>query len=217
MTDPQTLDRVKEAGVFAVLRAPSAGCAIDAIAALVRGGITGIEVTYSTPDAPRVIREAAARHGSEIVLGAGTVTTEEEAERAAEAGAEFLVSPGTRPAVARAMRGTGCVTMTGALTPSEVMEATELGVDIVKIFPASLGGPSFVKALRGPFPDVSIMPTGGVTADNLADWFAAGAVAVGAGGDLCSPAALATGRFDEVESAARAYRAALDAVRGESA
>lgn len=211
MTD--RLARARSAGVLAVLRAPSPESALDTAEALIRGGISGIEVTYSTPDAPAVIRELISRHGADAYVGAGTVTTPAEAAAAAEAGAEFLVSPGTRPDLTRAMIETGTVVMTGALTPSEVMEARELGVDVVKIFPASLGGPSYLGALRGPFPDAPLMPTGGVTPDNLAEWFAAGAVAVGAGGDLARGASIAAGDWADIEQQAARFAAALAAVR----
>ncbi|WP_223172446.1 bifunctional 4-hydroxy-2-oxoglutarate aldolase/2-dehydro-3-deoxy-phosphogluconate aldolase [Microbacterium sp. NIBRBAC000506063] len=159
------------------------------------------------------MRELVARHGDSAYVGAGTVTTAAQAEQAADAGAEFLVSPGTLPSLAEAMRATGRVTMTGALTPSEVMLALELGVDVVKIFPASLGGPGFLGALRGPFPDAPLMPTGGVTPDNVADWFAAGALAVGAGGDLASSALLAASDWDAIEQRAVRFAEALRAAR----
>lgn len=212
MTD--RLARTRATGVLAVLRAPSADAAIDASEALIRGGITGIEVTFSTPDAPAVIRELIARHGDGAHVGAGTVTTREQAEQAAEAGAEFLVSPGTLPDLTRAMLDTGRVVMTGALSPTEVMSALELGVDVVKIFPASLGGPAYLGALRGPFPDAPLMPTGGVKPDNLADWFAAGAVAVGAGGDLASSASIAASDWADLEARAARFASALAATRG---
>lgn len=206
MTD--LLATLKANRILAVVRAPSAESALRATEALVAGGITGIEITFSTPETPRVIRELVARYGEQIYLGAGTVTTPEEADKAAEAGARFLVSPGTRRELTAIMKATGLVVMTGALTPSEVMAAIEYGVDVVKIFPASLGGPPYLKSLRGPFPNVPLMPTGGVTPENIGDWFAAGAVAVGAGGDLVSGADLAAERYDEVERKARLFRSA---------
>jgi len=212
MTD--RLSRARTAGVLAVLRAPSPESALEAADAIIRGGIPGIEVTYSTPDAPAVIRELIARHGDAAYIGAGTVTTPEQAAAAAEAGAEFLVSPGTLPALTRAMLDTGRVVMTGALTPTEVMTALELGVDVVKIFPASLGGPSYLGALRGPFPDAPLMPTGGVKPENVADWFAAGAVAVGAGGDLANSASITAGDWADLEARAARFAAALAAARG---
>lgn len=200
-----TLDVLQTTRVLAVMRAPSADSALRAADALVAGGVTGLEITYSTPDAPGVIRQLAERYGDKIYLGAGTVTTAEQAKQAADAGAAFLVSPGTRPDLTAVMKATGLVVMTGALTPSEVMAATEYGADVVKIFPASLGGPGYLRSLRGPFPDVPLMPTGGVTPDNIDAWFAAGAIAVGAGSDLVSSADLASDRYDEVERKARLF------------
>lgn len=211
---PDRLDRARSTGVLAVLRAPSPELALEASEAIIRGGVTGIEVTFSTPDAPGVIRELIARHGDAAHIGAGTVTTVDQAEAAADAGAEFLVSPGTLPALTRAMLDTGRVVMTGAMTPTEVMGALELGVDVVKIFPASLGGPSYLGALRGPFPDAPLMPTGGVTPDNLADWFGAGAVAVGAGGDLANGASIAASDWADIEQRSARFAASLAAARG---
>ncbi|MBP3976558.1 bifunctional 4-hydroxy-2-oxoglutarate aldolase/2-dehydro-3-deoxy-phosphogluconate aldolase [Microbacterium sp. BLY] len=208
------LARARTTGILAVLRAPSPEQALEASEAILRGGVSGIEVTFSTPDAPAVIRELIARHGDTAYIGAGTVTTAEQATQAADAGAAFLVSPGTLPDLTRAMLDTGRVVMTGAMTPTEVMGALELGVDVVKIFPASLGGPSYLGALRGPFPDAPLMPTGGVKPDNLADWFAAGAVAVGAGGDLANGAAIANGDWADIEQRAARFAAALAATRG---
>lgn len=207
------LDRTRSTGVLAVLRAPSPELALEASEAIIRGGVTGIEVTYSTPDAPAVIRELIARHGDSAYIGAGTVTTVEQAEAAAAAGAEFLVSPGTLPDLTRAMLDTGRVVMTGAMTPTEVMGALALGVDVVKIFPASLGGPSYLGALRGPFPDAPLMPTGGVSPDNLAAWFAAGSVAVGAGGDLANASSIKASDWDDLTQRAERFSAALAAVR----
>lgn len=212
MTD--RLDRARRTGILAVMRAPSPELALAASEAIIRGGATGIEVTFSTPDAPAVIRELIARYGDTAYIGADTVTTPEQAAAAADAGAAFLVSPGTLPALTRAMLDTGRIVMTGAMTPTEVMAALDLGVDVVKIFPAILGGPSYLGALRGPFPQAPLMPTGGVTPDNIADWFAAGAVAVGAGGDLANAASLAASDWADIDQRAARFAAALAAVRG---
>ncbi|WP_426323190.1 bifunctional 4-hydroxy-2-oxoglutarate aldolase/2-dehydro-3-deoxy-phosphogluconate aldolase [Microbacterium sp. E-13] len=195
-------------GVIAVLRAPSAELAINASEALIRGGIRAIEVTYTTPDTPVVIRRLIDRHGPGLLVGAGTVLSPRQAREAVDAGARFLVSPGTIPAVAEAMIETGAAVMMGALTPTEVMMAVELGADVVKLFPSSLGGPAYLRALRGPFPDVPLMPTGGVTAENMGDWFAAGAFAVGAGGDLTPSSAIAAENWAEIERIAGRFTAA---------
>ncbi|MFE2088583.1 bifunctional 4-hydroxy-2-oxoglutarate aldolase/2-dehydro-3-deoxy-phosphogluconate aldolase [Streptomyces sp. NPDC059460] len=206
------LAALRQAGLVAVLRAPSADSALAAVDALVAGGVTGIEITYSTPDAPGVIAQVRSRH-PEALVGAGTVLSSDQAEAAADAGAAFLVSPGTAPELTEAMLDTGLLVLSGAMTPSEVMTASALGVHAVKLFPASLGGPGFLRALRGPFPDVPLVPTGGVSTDNLSDWFAAGALAVGAGSELCSSADIAAGRWAALTERAQAFTAALAKAR----
>ncbi len=193
------IDRLYElraTGVVAVLRAPSADHAVNAADALIAGGVSGIEVTYTTPDAPAAIREIAARHPDGVFLGAGTITRPDQAGEAVRAGARFLVSPGSTPDVANAMRATGVPMLLGAITPTEVMTALDLGADAIKLFPASLGGPALLKALHGPFPGTPIVPTGGVTVDNLAAWMAAGATAVGGGGELAPTSAILAGDWE---------------------
>jgi len=201
------IDRLREARVIAVIRAPSADGAVLAVDALVRGGVTGIEITYSTPDVPRVLETLAERYGDRIVLGAGTLRRPEQADAAVAAGARFLVCPGLDDDLVGAMGATGAVTMAGALTPTEVMRADRLGADVVKIFPASLGGPSYLRGLRGPFPDVAFMPTGGVSADNVDEWIAGGAIAAGVGSELCSSADIAGERWHAIEAQARRFSA----------
>lgn len=203
------------AGVIAVLRAPTVEAALHATEALVAGGITGIEITFSTPRAPDVIDELASRHGEAVQLGAGTVLTPAQAREAVDAGARFLVSPGTDPNLTPVMLSTGAAVLTGALSPSEVMAATALGTHAVKLFPASLGGPSYLRSLRGPFPTVQFTPTGGVTPENLGEWFRAGAFAVGAGSELCPAASMRDGDWPGITSAAVAFTAALRRTRQE--
>ncbi len=146
--------------------------------------------------------------GDEVVIGAGTVTTAAQAAESAEAGAEFLVSPGTTEPVASAMRDTGLPFALGTLTPSEVMTAVDLGADVVKLFPGSLGGPSYLKSLREPFPDVPLMPTGGVGPGDVREWLDAGAFCVGAGSSLMSTDLLERGDHDEITRRAQAFVAA---------
>ncbi len=217
--DRQPHDRIDHlaalsgAGVIAVLRCASAQQAVRAVEALHAGGVTGIEITFSTPGAAEAIDALARRYGDELYLGAGTVLTEDQARSSVDAGARFLVSPGTDPELAPTMLATGAAVYLGSLTPSEVMQAIRLGAHAIKIFPASLGGPDYLRALRGPFPHTPLMPTGGVRFDNVGAWLAAGAVAVGAGGDLCSAALMNSGRWDTVEANARVYASALAAAR----
>lgn len=203
------LERLRDTGVIAVIRAPGPTEALRGVEALVDGGVTGIEITFSTPAAPEVIATLAARYGEHILLGAGTILTTAQSAAAVDAGARFLVSPGCLDDLAAAMTASGRTTLLGALTPSEVMTATALGADAVKLFPSSLGGVGYLRSLRGPFPDVPLVPTGGVDADNLGAWLDAGALAVGAGGDLCSPADLMAGRWADLTDRAATFSRAL--------
>jgi 2-dehydro-3-deoxyphosphogluconate aldolase/(4S)-4-hydroxy-2-oxoglutarate aldolase len=205
-----TLDSIRDLGLIAVVRGASCASAVEVSSALIEGGVLGIEVAFTTPEAHRAMRELNEEYGNRILLGAGTVTIREQVEKATASGADFLVSPGCDPELLPFMQRTGLAVMPGVLTPSEVMLAGRLGANAVKLFPGSLGGPSYLKALRGPFPEVSFMPTGGVSAENAGDWFAAGAFAVGAGGAL-APASLGTGR--ERERVAERAKQMVDAVR----
>ncbi len=213
MNKEEQLARIRSLGLLAVLRGPSPELTVQMVEALVRGGVLGIEITYTTPNAPEVVRELDRRFADQILLGMGTLTRPENAAEAAAAGAKFLVSPHTEPELAGAMVATGLPLMMGALTPSEVMQSVRLGSDVVKIFPGSLGGPAYMKALKGPFPDIPMMPTGGVDQGNLAQWFAAGAVAVGAGSQLCPKHLALAGRFDEITAVAEKFVAAVAAAR----
>jgi 2-dehydro-3-deoxyphosphogluconate aldolase/(4S)-4-hydroxy-2-oxoglutarate aldolase len=215
MKKEQVLERIKELGLLAVIRGPSQELTVQMVDALVAGGVLGIEITYSTPNAEDVVRTLHKKHGEGIVLGMGTLTLPSQAAAAKQAGAQFLVSPVCDPELAKAMVATGLLTMVGALTPSEVFQAHRLGSDVVKIFPGSLAGPSYVKALRGPLPDIPLMPTGGVSADNVAEWFASGVVAVGAGSQLCPPQLAKEGRFDEITALAREFVRVIARARGQ--
>jgi len=207
MNKTEILEKVKELGLLAVIRGPSQELTVKMVEALVEGGVLGIEITYSTPNAEEVVKTLSKKFGNAIVLGMGTLTKPEQAVSARDAGATFLVSPICEENLVKAMVASGLLTMAGALTPTEVYQAYSLGVDVIKIFPGSLGGPAYVKALKGPFPYIPMMPTGGVNASNAADWFAAGVVAVGAGSELCPPQLAKDGKFDEIS------RKAADFVR----
>jgi 2-dehydro-3-deoxyphosphogluconate aldolase/(4S)-4-hydroxy-2-oxoglutarate aldolase len=212
-TKTAVLDRIRALGLLAVIRGPSAAATLKAVHALVRGGVLGIEITYSTPEAPDVVQRLKDKYGDDVLLGMGTLTRPAQAQEASAAGAQFLVSPHTEDKLGESMFTTGLAVMFGALTPSEVVRANELGADIVKIFPGSLGGPRYLKSLRGPLPDIPMMPTGGVTADNVEEWFAAGAVAVGACGALCPANLIREGRFEEIEDRARVFATAVRQAR----
>jgi 2-dehydro-3-deoxyphosphogluconate aldolase/(4S)-4-hydroxy-2-oxoglutarate aldolase len=213
MDKQTTLQRIKDLGLVAVLRGPSPELTVQMVAALVAGGVKGIEITYSTPNAPQVVHSLASQFGDEIVLGMGTLTRPEQALEAQQASAAFLVSPHCNETLAKAMVQTGLVVMVGALTPTEVFNAYQFGSDIVKVFPGALVGPSYFKSLRGPYPHIPLMPTGGVSVDNVAEWFASGAVAVGAGSELCPPQWAKEGRFDAITRRAREFVAAVQAAR----
>lgn len=209
-TKSEVMERIHDLGLLAVIRGPSLELTLKMVEALVAGGVLGIEITFSTPNALEVVRSLDAEYGTEILLGMGTLTRVEHAEEANSAGAQFLVSPHTAKELAAAMVGTRLPSMMGAFTPSEVVRARSLGSDVVKIFPGSLGGPAYMKALRGPFPDLPLMPTGGVTYENLGDWFAAGAFAVGAGSNLCPVEFALSGEFGAITERAKNY---VEAVR----
>jgi len=213
MSKKETLDRVRELGLLAVIRGPSQELTLEMVDALVAGGVLGIEITYTTPHAEAVVKTLDKKFGDSILLGMGTLVNPSQVERAKRAGANFIVSPHCDVELVEAMTSSGLGVMVGAFTPSEVMQAYRLGSDVVKIFPGSLGGPAYMKALRGPFPDIPMMPTGGVSADNLADWFAAGAVAVGAGSKLCPVALARESRFGEITARAEAFVKAVEDAR----
>lgn len=207
------LARISDAGIIATLRAPSNAAAHGAVDALLAGGITAIEVTYTTPDAGTVIAELHERLGDAIILGAGTLTTPEQVREAHAAGAAFFVSPGFDADVYDAIVETGGLSMIGGFTATEVQALAKRGADVVKFFPGSLGGPAALKAMRGPFPGLNYIPTGGVSSANLGEWLAAGATAVGAGGELIPGAALASGDYAAITANAREFVAALAAAR----
>jgi 2-dehydro-3-deoxyphosphogluconate aldolase/(4S)-4-hydroxy-2-oxoglutarate aldolase len=207
------LDRLREGALVAVLRAPDRVRAQRAIEVLVSAGVPGIEVTYTTPDATQVVEWARTRYGDDLLLGAGTIRNVEQVADAIGAGAEFLVAPGTDPSVVEGMLDTGAAVVAGVLTPTEVIAAIRLGVHVCKVFPASLGGPAYLKALREPFPEVRFMPTGGVGPDSVADWLHAGAFALGSGSDLASYADLVADDLAAVQAKAERMVKALAAAR----
>lgn len=200
------LQQLQQTGVVAVIRSPSADAALLASRALVRGGVTGIEITFSTPNAAEAILRAR-RELAGALVGAGTVLNRDELEVACDAGASFLVSPHIEPALVARANERGVPFLAGALTPTEVVQAFRAGAACVKLFPASAVGPSYLRALRAPLPHIPLMPTGGVDEHNLGEWLAAGAVAVGIGGSLVS------GTPEAIEAAARRVSVALSHAR----
>ena len=216
MNKVEVLEKVKEMGLLAVIRGPSSELTIKMVEALIAGGVLGIEITYSTPNAEEVVRTLSQKFGNSIVLGMGTLTNTEQAHSAKEAGASFLVSPICEENLVKSMVTSELLTMAGALTPTEVFQAYTLGSDVIKIFPGSLGGPAYIKALKGPFPYIPMMPTGGVSAGNMAEWFSTGIVAVGAGSELCPPQLAKEGKFDEISKRASEFMQVVKASRDKS-
>ncbi|WP_292647654.1 bifunctional 4-hydroxy-2-oxoglutarate aldolase/2-dehydro-3-deoxy-phosphogluconate aldolase [Nocardioides sp.] len=180
--------------------------------ALAAGGIRTVELTYTTPGLTDLLAQVSAEADDDIVVGAGTVLTADQAHDAVAAGARFLVTPGLPPEAAEivaAGHAAGAAVILGALTPTEVLTATSLGADAVKIFPARALGPRHLSDLRGPFPEVALIPSGGVDADNAAEFLQAGALAVTAGTSVVKPADVDEARWDQITTNAARFRAAL--------
>ena len=205
MSKEQQLQRVLENCIVAIIRAPSGDLLVDVAEALLAGGVQVMEVTFTVPGAVRVLERVAERLGDRILLGAGTVLDPETARGALLAGAEFIVSPSTNLDVIRLCRRYGKLVMPGAFTPTEILTAWEAGADIVKVFPADLGGPAYVKALRGPLPQIRLLPTGGVDLSTAADFLRAGACALGVGGALVESKAVQQGDMKRIESLAHQF------------
>jgi 2-dehydro-3-deoxyphosphogluconate aldolase/(4S)-4-hydroxy-2-oxoglutarate aldolase len=208
VVDP--LRRVLNTGIVAIIRAPSGELLADVAEALVVGGIDVMEVTFTIPGAIRVLEQVSDRLGDRVLLGAGTVLDTETARAAILAGAEFIVSPSTNIDVIGVCKRYSKLSMPGAFTPTEVIAAWQAGADVVKIFPSDVHGPKYLKALRGPYPHVRMMPTGGVTLETAADFLKAGACALGVGGSLVEARALADRDLARIESLSRRF---VDAVR----
>ena len=199
-----------------VLRA-SGNEAFALVEAMVAGGVTVIEVTMTVANAIDVLRSLKKSYGSKLLLGSGTVTTAAQCAATIEAGAAFVVSPSLHLDVIAKTKELGRVSIPGALTPTEVITAWNAGADFVKIFPCSaVGGASYLKALKAPFPQLRLIPTGGVTLDTVADFLKAGAEAVGVGSDLVNSAAIAAGKPELVTNTARTYLQAIAQARAQS-
>jgi 2-dehydro-3-deoxyphosphogluconate aldolase/(4S)-4-hydroxy-2-oxoglutarate aldolase len=206
--------RVEAIGLVPVVRAPSAELAMRACEAVLAGAVSIFEITMTVPDAPAVIRALVEKLGDRAVVGAGTVLDADAANRCIEAGAAFVVSPGLDLPTIAAAHARGVPIMPGALTPTEVITAWKAGADMVKIFPASaVGGPKYIKALKGPLPDVKMLPTGGVNPSTAGEFIAAGAAALGVGGELVDIAALKRGEDAVITERARELVAAVQAAR----
>ena len=210
-TTQETLERV---GLIPVLRAknPAQGRAV--VEAMIAGGVTVVEVTMTVPGAVDLLRELKKEYGSKLLLGSGTVTTADQCQATIDAGAEFVVSPSLHPEVVATTKRNGKISCPGALTPTEAIAAWNLGADYVKIFPCSaLGGASYLKSLLAPFPQLKIIPTGGVTLQTAESFIKAGARALGVGSDLVNLAAIDEGHPEKITEAAKAYLQIIAAAR----
>lgn len=209
------LHKLINSGVIAVIRADSKNEALRVADAIVKGGMTGLEITFTIPNAEEVIRELKESYADNegVVVGAGTVLDATTARMAIMAGAEYIVSPSFDQKTAECCNLYQIPYLPGCMTITEMSQALKAGVDIIKLFPGSVYGPSFVSAVKAPLPQVNIMPTGGVSLENMDQWFANGSVAVGVGGSLLAPAK--TGDFDKITNLAQQYVQRLKAIRGD--
>ncbi|MBS1859121.1 MAG: bifunctional 4-hydroxy-2-oxoglutarate aldolase/2-dehydro-3-deoxy-phosphogluconate aldolase [Acidobacteria bacterium] len=206
MTAQEILAFITEVGIVPVVRTASAEQAIQAVEAIYEGGIRAAEITMTVPGAVRALEKVADRFGGRIMLGAGTVLDPETARICMLAGAEFFVTPALKPATIEMVKRYSKVICPGALTPTEVLTAWEAGADVVKVFPCgNVGGAKYIKALKGPFPQIQMIPTGGVNLETAGDFLKAGACAVAVGGELVDAKLLKEGRYDELTARARQY------------
>lgn len=209
-----TMRRILDGGIVAVVRAESGESLLKVVQSLAEGGVSAAEVTFTVPDAIDVIREVRREVGDAVVLGAGTVLDTETARAALLAGAEYLVSPTLNLEVIRLCRRYDKAVMPGAFTPTEILTAWENGADVVKVFPADVGGPAYLKAIRGPLPQIRLMPTGGVDLDTAESFLKAGACCLGVGSALVDPKAIAAGDFGRIRDLAAQYAAIIRRHRG---
>jgi 2-dehydro-3-deoxyphosphogluconate aldolase/(4S)-4-hydroxy-2-oxoglutarate aldolase len=211
------LHAIETTGVVAVVRLADAAQMHDVALALLRGGVRAIEITMTVPRAVELIRELSHSLPTDVVVGAGTVLDEQTAGAVIEAGAEFVVSPILRPAVIARCHRHDVAVMPGCFTPTEIYTAWQAGADIVKVFPATALGPMFFKDIRGPLPQLRLMPTGGVTRENAGEWIRAGAIAIGVGTALVDQRAAAAGDFQTIADNARHFVTAVQHARGGAA
>jgi 2-dehydro-3-deoxyphosphogluconate aldolase/(4S)-4-hydroxy-2-oxoglutarate aldolase len=205
MDHQKSLDLIRKSGIIAIMRAKSSEQLLNAADAIREGGVSVIEVTMTTPGALSVIEQAVNRYGQDVLFGAGSVLDAETARVAILAGAQFVVSPSFKPDLVEICRRYSIPVMPGAYTPTEIVTAWECGADMVKVFPASVGGPAFIKALKAPLPQIELVPVGGVEIENTAEFFRAGAAAVGVGSSLISQKLLEANDFAALTERARNF------------
>src|SRR5205809_1698750 len=213
MSRESDLRRVLDCGIVAVVRSPDSQQLVEVARALVDGGVSVVEITMTVPDALDIVRAVRRALGDRLLLGAGTILDPETARAALLAGAEFLVAPTLNLDVIRLCQRYDRLVMPGAFTPTEILTAWEAGADIVKVFPADVVRPAFLKAVRAPLPQVRLMPTGGVDLNTAADFLKAGACCLGVGGQLVEPQAVAERNFDRIRNLARQYVAIVQQTR----
>ena len=207
---------IEELGVVAVIRLKDPAKLRAVVDALADGGVRALEVTMTVPRAVEMIRELAPALPEGFLLGAGTVTDVATARAVIDAGAMFVVGPVFRPDIIGACHERGVPAMPGCFSPTEILAAHEAGADIVKVFPATMLGPQYIRDVRAPLPQLKLMPTGGVTLDNAGDWIRAGAVAVGIGSALVDTTAIEERRFEAIAANARRVVASVAAARGQT-
>ena len=206
MDKREMMELIQKTGVIAIMRAKSSDQLLAAADAIKAGGVQVIEVTMTTPGALDVIRQATERYGADVLFGVGSVLDPESARAAILAGAQFVVSPTLNLKTIELCHRYAIPVVPGAYTPTEILTAWEAGADMVKVFPASVGGPAYFKAVKAPLPQVKLVPVGGVSLDNTADFIHAGADAVGVGGALVSQKLLEAGDFAALTERARRLR-----------
>jgi 2-dehydro-3-deoxyphosphogluconate aldolase / (4S)-4-hydroxy-2-oxoglutarate aldolase len=213
MSKENQLRQVLDCGIVAVVRSPDSQQLVEVARALADGGVSIVEITMSVPNALEVLRQVRQVLGERLLLGAGTVLDAETARAVLLAGAEYIVAPTLNLDVIRLCQRYDKLVMPGAFSPTEVLTAWEAGADIVKVFPADVVGPAYFRALRGPLPQVRLMPTGGVDLNTAAAFLKAGACCLGVGGQLVDPQAVAERNFDRIRDLARQYVAIVKQVR----
>lgn len=214
MDKEQVISRITEGGLVAVVRAESSEQALKIADACIKGGVVGIEITFTVPGADQVIRDLVKVYGDgQMIIGAGTVMDPETARVAILAGAQYIVSPYLNLETVKLCNRYRVPCMPGAMSIKEVVEGMEAGADIIKIFPGELFGPKIIKAIRGPIPYAKLMPTGGVSVDNVEEWIKAGAVAVGAGSALTKGAK--SGDYEAITKTAQEFISKIKAARGQ--
>lgn len=214
MNSSEAVRRIRQIAVVPIIRTADSESAIRAVEAIAEGGIPCAEITMTVHGAVRALEEVAKRFGDRILLGAGTVLDPETARSCMNAGAEFFVTPSLNLRTVEFAKRYSKAIFPGALTPTEIVKAWEAGADAIKVFPCSaLGGAKYIKALRGPFPQIEFVPTGGVSLTTLADFLNAGCSAVGVGNELVDAETVAAGKYDVITERAREFRQKVDEVR----